>query len=252
LIEGGLTNSEKDKFGEEKMQNPGEILKEKRIEKGLSLREVSDEIKISPSFLEAIENNNLHYLPGGFFVRNFIRTYARFLGLNEEEILRAFNLLKEPAETKYEKKLKRKSFLPLLLYALAGIFILFMVFLIENEPEERKESPNKVANLSISEPKPAEVKTEEVKPERIEIIIKAIEDTWVEGDLDGKKVLYKIISKGDEIKLNGKEFVFNVIGKPEGIIVFINGYESIPLGEPGKVAKNIRIDIKNFRNFIKK
>lgn len=237
------------------MPNPGEILKEERIKKGLSLREVSDKIKISPNFLDAIENNNLHYLPGGFFTRNFVRAYARVLGLNDEKILKEFNLVNEPFKIeKIEKeKHKRTGFLPLIIIAFSSVFLI-LIFLLKEKtnPQNEYSSAHPTTPISLTQPKLTTEKNSLTVPEKIEITIKAIEDVWIDADLDGEKVLYKLIRKGEEIKFKGEEFKFNVIGRPEGILVFINGSESIPMGEPGKVAKNIKIDKKNFWRFIKK
>ncbi len=238
------------------MPNPGEILKEERIRRGLSLREVSEEIKISTAFLEAIENNKLDYLPGGFFTRNFVRAYARFLKLNEDDILRAFNLMRETVEAeKIEvKKMGKKSLLTILTSILAVISVLMIIFFSKNDSESKNEEGflNPPINVLSSEIKPEPEKNVNSELEKIEIVIKAIEDTWLDADLDGEKILYRIIKKGEEVKFEGKEFVFNVIGKPEGIIIFVNGSESSPMGSPGKVAKNIRIDTKNFKGFLKK
>ncbi len=234
------------------MSNPGEILKEERVRRGLSLREVSDKIKISPSFLEAIEKNHLEYLPGGFFKRNFVRAYARFLELNEDNILRAFNLVREPVEVeKIEvKKSGKRALLTILISSLLVIsFFTMILFLKKDSKPIRESSPNPAINFPTKDIKPEKINLEQ---EKIEITIKGIDDTWLDADLDGKNVLYRILKKGEEVKYEGKEFVFNTIGKPEGIIVFINGVESIPMGSPGKVTKNIKIDAKNFKGFLKK
>jgi cytoskeletal protein RodZ len=237
------------------MPNPGEILRAKRLDKGLSLRDVSEVIKISPSFLEAIENNNLNYLPGGFFRKTFVREYARFLDLDEEYILKAFNLIGNEIQEK-EIISKREGIKKQKLYFIFSVFaiilILSLVILYPKNSGQRKEEFNEYSttNLPISETE----RTEEVKkePDKLEIVIKAVEDTWIDASLDGNKILYRIIKKGEEIRLKGREVLFNVIGKPEGIILFINGKESIPLGEPGKVAKNIKIDVNNSEDFLKK
>jgi len=237
------------------MPNPGEILRAKRLDKGLSLRDVSEVIKISPSFLEAIENNNLNYLPGGFFKKTFVREYARFLDLDEEYILKAFNLIGSEIQEK-EIISKREGIKKQKLYFIFSVFaiilILSLVILYPKNSGQRKEEFNEYSttNLPISETE----RTEEVKkePDKLEIVIKAVEDTWIDASLDGNKILYRIIKKGEEIRLKGREVLFNVIGKPEGIILFVNGKESIPLGEPGKVAKNIKIDVNNSEDFLKK
>ena len=49
--------------------------------------EISSATKISLRFLEAIEREDFSKLPGGIFSRSFIRSYARYLGLDEERVL---------------------------------------------------------------------------------------------------------------------------------------------------------------------
>jgi cytoskeletal protein RodZ len=65
----------------------GEYLRREREMRGVSLEEISTATKISIRFLQAIENEELSKLPGGIFTRSFVRTYARYLGLDEERAL---------------------------------------------------------------------------------------------------------------------------------------------------------------------
>jgi cytoskeleton protein RodZ len=65
----------------------GEHLRREREMRGVSLEEISTATKISIRFLQAIENEELSKLPGGIFTRSFVRTYARYLGLDEERVL---------------------------------------------------------------------------------------------------------------------------------------------------------------------
>ena len=55
--------------------------------RGVTLEEISAATRISIRFLEAIESEALSKLPGGIFTRSFVRSYARFLGLDEERVL---------------------------------------------------------------------------------------------------------------------------------------------------------------------
>ena len=65
----------------------GEYLRREREMRGVSLEEISAATKISIRFLQAIEDEELPKLPGGIFTRSFVRTYARYLGLDEERVL---------------------------------------------------------------------------------------------------------------------------------------------------------------------
>ena len=66
----------------------GETLRRERLKRNLDLEEISRELKISPRFLKAIEDDQFDKLPGGVFAKSFVRQYARLLGLDEEQICR--------------------------------------------------------------------------------------------------------------------------------------------------------------------
>lgn len=72
------------------MVNVGERLYDERLKRGYTLEEVSKATKIRVSFLLAIEKGEYKKLPSGTFVSGFVRNYARFLGLSENEILALF------------------------------------------------------------------------------------------------------------------------------------------------------------------
>jgi len=70
----------------------GENLQREREMRGVTLEEISAATKISVRFLRAIEGEDFGALPGGVFTRSFIRTYARYLGLDEERVMAEFHL----------------------------------------------------------------------------------------------------------------------------------------------------------------
>ena len=65
--------------------------------RGVSLEEISAATKISVRLLQAIENEDFVKLPGGIFARSFIRSYARYLGLEEEQVLAEYQLAAHPS-----------------------------------------------------------------------------------------------------------------------------------------------------------
>jgi cytoskeleton protein RodZ len=70
----------------------GEHLKREREMRGVSLEEISTATRIATRFLRAIENEQWDQLPGGVFNRGFVRAVARYLGLDEENILAEYGL----------------------------------------------------------------------------------------------------------------------------------------------------------------
>jgi len=72
------------------MKTAGELLKEKRLLKELSLDTVALKTKIKVEYLEAIENSQYKLLPSATFAKGFLRNYATFLRLNPDTMVAMF------------------------------------------------------------------------------------------------------------------------------------------------------------------
>lgn len=68
----------------------GEQLRLAREQRGIPLREISDQTRISMHYLEAIETNDYKRLPGGIFNRSFVKAYARYVGYDEKEAVEGY------------------------------------------------------------------------------------------------------------------------------------------------------------------
>jgi cytoskeleton protein RodZ len=76
----------------------GENLRREREMRGVRLEEIASFTKISRRFLEAIEQDDFAKLPGGIFARSFIRSYVRYLGLDEERVMAEYQLAAQPGD----------------------------------------------------------------------------------------------------------------------------------------------------------
>jgi len=74
----------------------GEHLRREREMRGVSLEEIAGATRIGTRFLDALEKEAWDRLPGGVFNRGFVRTVARFLGLEEESLLAEYALATRP------------------------------------------------------------------------------------------------------------------------------------------------------------
>lgn len=66
-------------------------LRLKRESLGFSPDDVFKKIRIRASYLQAMENGEFHLLPDPVYTKNFIKIYAKFLGVDEEPILKDYN-----------------------------------------------------------------------------------------------------------------------------------------------------------------
>lgn len=118
------------------MMTVGEILKEKRLEKKLTLEQVEKAIKIRTKFLRSIEENDFKSFESTPTLRGFIRNYTSFLGLSIPQIMafyrrqsedRQQNLLPHPAPIIAGFKITPQL---VTIFTVALLLIFFIGFLI--------------------------------------------------------------------------------------------------------------------------
>ena len=85
------------------MIHVGERLQKERVRKGFTLEEVAKATKIRSSFLDSLEKGEYKKLPSSTYAYGFVKNYAKFLGLPQEETLALFK--REYDEEKFYKVL---------------------------------------------------------------------------------------------------------------------------------------------------
>lgn len=167
------------------MKMTGQILKENRERKGISISEVAIATKINNKILIAIEEGNVDQLPPKTFLRGFVRAYAAYLELDVESVMATYleemgssrpkadlaeegetNSIARPAQNRQKPApndandaINPKTSLAVKAGAVAGILILvilIVVFKNKMESYERealdKSVPGGIAALSTPEP----------------------------------------------------------------------------------------------------
>ena len=73
------------------MKEIGEKLKETRESIGISIEEAAEDLKTRPSQIENMESGNMDAFKDIFYLKYFIRDYAKYLGLDYEDMVDEFN-----------------------------------------------------------------------------------------------------------------------------------------------------------------
>ena len=73
-------------------QEPGESLRQAREAAGLTTKDVADSLNLLLSNIEAIEANQYEHMNAGIFIRGYVKSYARFVGLDPEPLVAAADL----------------------------------------------------------------------------------------------------------------------------------------------------------------
>lgn len=81
---GEVAEAEADAYADVRL---GELLREARRDRAMTLAEVESDTRINRDYLDALEQERFELLPAPVYARGFLRAYARHLGLDEEATL---------------------------------------------------------------------------------------------------------------------------------------------------------------------
>lgn len=219
----------------------GGLLRERRQDRGLSLAEVEEATRIQRKHLEAFEEEAYERLPNGVYLRGLLRSYARYLGLDPEEIVA---LCQQGAEEEgvrisppvgVQPSRGAPLFTPDLLVGLAilSAVILFGLWVYTQyiAPAAQPTPAPQPAQSPILTPKA-------ISTSSTEIAIKAriVERTWVMVNMDGRAAFEGIINEGEERTWIGKEQITIQSANAGGVLVSLQGGRWQALGERGELA----------------
>src|SRR5579883_1129354 len=86
----------------EEMKDLGDLLREKRSELKLSLKEVENATSIRTGYLEAIEEGRIDQFVSGVYAQGFMKQYASYLGFDVDRLVRDYPLAFKIAAEKHE------------------------------------------------------------------------------------------------------------------------------------------------------
>jgi cytoskeletal protein RodZ len=177
--------------------NFGERLKREREMREVSLAEVTRGTRIGQQFLEALENEEWSKLPGGVFSRGFVRSIARYLGLNEEEFLSEYDLARGdqtmPAPTPYKNQLPSPPvWIPAV--ALAGLALLCAIFFYGGRYAWHRYEMHRSAQPQQSSSEPSDATS---APEKLELTVTTSVPSHVRIFADSQLQLDADVMPGD-------------------------------------------------------
>ncbi len=73
------------------MKEIGEYLKRTRIKNGVSITEVAEDLDFSTTLLENIESGNVRAFKDVYELKDAVKAYAKYLGLDSEKVVDEFN-----------------------------------------------------------------------------------------------------------------------------------------------------------------
>ncbi len=241
----------------------GDRFRAAREARRLSLSDCSDQVRIRSVYLAAIEEDNWKAIGAAVYVRGFLRTYARFLGLDPEEVVVAFNdevqpqahAAGEPAAQR-PARAERSSQPGSLLIWIAGIIaVLLVAFVAYNALTMHPQSPVAAAGASPSplespesngsptagvaaSASPAATATPPgpagAGPATLALVLSA--PSWLRVTVDGNVSIEGTFPAGTSKTFHGKSALVRV-GNAGGVEIFVDGKDVGKLGKMGDVAE---------------
>jgi cytoskeletal protein RodZ len=237
----------------------GERLKRERELREVTLDEVSTATRIAPRFLEALENELWNQLPGGIFGRGFVRSIARYLGLNEEDLLSEYDLARGEngsiAPQKPEERLPSPpKWIPL---ALVIVFLVLLVGLAlgghyawkaYRAHRAAQKSSATVSLPAASQPLPISVPPAPATGAEIslDLSVAAVSDTRVRVVADGSVVFDAQLAAGETRHFSAADRFEVSAAHATAVLLELNGQRVPLLGAPGSsgtivlTAKDVR------------
>ena len=90
----------------------GSILKARREAVGISVEEVSVHTGIREHYLESLEADLYHELPGDWYVRKYLSVYAQYVGLSARDVLARYDPPKSSRDALASRALRLRGILP--------------------------------------------------------------------------------------------------------------------------------------------
>lgn len=248
----------------------GDILREARERKGVTLLRAAAATRIQERFLVAFEQDDYASLPGGVYTKGLLHNYAEYLELDADEIVKMYGMA--PASRRREKitvEPATKPLEPSAKYAPSFALVLFVVilaaalfawsysaffvagnvtptpvaFIPTPTPSEVVTTPTEAPTLPPPTETPVTTPTTTATPSatptpelytEIELTIEALQPAWVLVRADGKQIANATLPAGTVATYVATESISIWCGNSDYVEVTLSGQEMGRLGEPGQ------------------
>ncbi|HEY6012073.1 MAG TPA: RodZ domain-containing protein [Nitrospirota bacterium] len=234
------------------MSTLGQYLRAAREARGIDLRDAAQQTRISIHYLKALEDEDFPRLPGEVFVKGFLKSYAKFLSLNENEVLNKYLEMKppqpvaaaavaqEPVAAAPIRKPAAEHATPIepLIWG-AVIIIALAAFLFTAMPARHEKAVPRPAATAVpaepvSQPTPTPAENPAV-PEKLYLEVVALEDTWVLVRTDNSPQKKAVLKKGESLIWSAENRFLLSYGKAGALMLQLNGKE-LTVTEPANAV----------------
>jgi cytoskeleton protein RodZ len=236
---------------------PGSKLKQAREARQLTLHEIEWATKIRAEFLQALEEDRFDLLPSGTHARGFLRSYARYLGLDADALVDEYNhaagVSTEIISTRPAVMSRRRDLavtpgmiVGVALIVLIGIFGFYLKTQFDKYQASRAADAQPTPQLHLSalptpspSPTPIAVPSASPSPTGVVLVVRLDAPAWLSIDIDGKPSAEtgagKTYPAGSALTLTGTQSVQIFSGRAGHTFLTLNGKDigALPGGPNG-------------------
>jgi cytoskeletal protein RodZ len=236
------------------MPGLGDEFRAAREARHLSPSDVSEQIHIRSVYLQSIEDEDWSAIAAPVYVRGFIRTYARFLGLDPESAVERFSASladqgQKPHETVVSPATRRRPSIWLWLATAAAILLVGFVGYSYYQVQSGEKAIAPAAAVGVASaapeapvaasaaPAPAIQRPKPVPataPSRT-LEVRLTQRSWLLVNVDGTQRLEGIFPAGTHKEFHGKNALVRA-GNAGGVDLVVNGKELGSMGAAGEVT----------------
>lgn len=248
----------------------GSYIRNAREARGLDLRDAAQQTRISINYLKAIEDEDFSKLPGEVFIRGFLKNYARFLHLPEDEVVKRYDERSKPqpgsaptaasAAPKADGQAQRPAEMPAVHAELkqpgglslepflwGGVILIGLVlFIIVTLPARLpvREQDRQVTTQVTATDSHITGMTATAKTEKLYLVIIALDDVWVLVRTDASPQKKAVLKKGETITWSADERFLLSYTNVGSVKILLNGNELTVNGPKTAVVRDLIVTAK--------
>jgi cytoskeleton protein RodZ len=218
---------------------PGAVLAAKRGERGLSIQQVVAATHIRADHLEALEEDDLTRFPAAVYAKGYMRTYARYLGVDPEPLIATLEEETLPPRLALglgSKERKPRMVLTGPAFATVGLVLLAAAFSAyawrQITLDQRSSGTPPGAPVAAASPLGTPAASPSIQPRPIVVGVRVTDVVWINAVVDGTPQYGgsgKTLTAGSVVYFTGVD-VKITSGKAAATYISIDGHSLGPLG----------------------
>lgn len=227
----------------EEKESIGRYLKREREIRNISLREVSKNTKVKEHLLRAIEEDQYASLPSLTYVKGFLLSYAKYIGLDPNDVLLRYETsLRGKQVTGPEAPPEKKILWNIkYLWIMGGVIVVslsvsYFFFLHPSKPPIESISVKPKAEEPVPAAPQIAGTTSTPEEQPFSLQLRAVEKTWVRIQINGQPEHEMTLKPGETASHQGLKRIHLVVGNAGGLDIVFQGKPLERFGKSGEVV----------------